>query len=98
MTTALITGNTYPVKDSLRAMGGRWDAAAKGWRVPASRAAEAQALVGGAPRSAPRSSGGGYDRSAWLARHPRTGCSCGSREGTVGRYDCASCRFDELDC
>lgn len=50
--TTLIVGNTYPVKDALRAMGGRWDAGAKGWRVPSERAAEAQALVAGAPRSA----------------------------------------------
>lgn len=43
----LITGNTYPVKDALRALGGRWDASAKGWRVPAAREAEARALVAG---------------------------------------------------
>jgi len=63
--TVLITGNTYPVKDSIKALGGRWDAAAKGWRVPADKAAQAQSLVAGAPvkpaanrtyspRSAPR--------------------------------------------
>lgn len=30
--TVLVTGNTYPVKDSIKALGGRWDAIAKGWR------------------------------------------------------------------
>jgi hypothetical protein len=45
--TTLITGNTYPVKDQLRSMGGRWDASAKGWRVPASVADEARRLVSG---------------------------------------------------
>lgn len=46
-----VEGNTYPVKDALRALGGRWDAAAKVWRVPASRGDEAAALVaGGGPR------------------------------------------------
>lgn len=61
MNTILITGNTYPVKDSIKALGGRWDAVAKGWRVPESMAAEAQALVAGAPKSSParRSNGGG---------------------------------------
>jgi hypothetical protein len=49
--TTLICGNTYPVKDALRAIGGRWDAALKGWRVPAAKAAEAQALVSGAAKS-----------------------------------------------
>lgn len=29
--------------------------------------------------------------------HPRTGCSCGSREGMVQDTDCAQCRFDEED-
>ena len=63
--TVLIVGNTYPVKDSIKALGGRWDAIAKGWRVPADKAPEAQSLVAGAPvkpaaertyspRSAPR--------------------------------------------
>ncbi len=41
----LVTGNTYPVKDAIKALGGQWDRAAKGWRVPDDRAAEAFALV-----------------------------------------------------
>ena len=56
MTTVLITGNTFPVKDQIKALGGRWDAAAKGWNVPTDKADEAQALVAGAPVS-PRVSG-----------------------------------------
>lgn len=32
-----------------------------------------------------------------VASSPRTGCSCGSRDGVVQDTDCASCRFDELD-
>lgn len=47
---ALITGNTYPHRSELRAMGGEWDVAAKGWRVPDERAEEARALVAGAVR------------------------------------------------
>ena len=54
--TVLVTGNTYPVKDALRSLGGRWDPTAKGWRVPAAEAAQALALVAGAPKSSPRSS------------------------------------------
>ncbi len=48
-----ITGNTYPVKDQIKALGGRWNAAAKCWMIadPA-KAAQALALVASAPRKA----------------------------------------------
>jgi hypothetical protein len=52
--TTLITGNTYPVKDQLRALGGVWSKAGSGWLVPAANAEQARAIVAGAPRSAPR--------------------------------------------
>ena len=45
------TGNTYPVKDSLKAMGGKWDAGLKQWLVPDDRFIEAQELVARAPAS-----------------------------------------------
>jgi len=45
-----VTGNTYPVRDKLRALGGSWDAGAKVWRVPESRLAAAKAIVAGAPK------------------------------------------------
>jgi hypothetical protein len=53
----LITGNTFPVKDQIKALGGKWDADAKGWKVPADKADEARTLVSGAPvekRGAPK--------------------------------------------
>lgn len=43
--TVLITGNTFPVKEALKALGGHWDASERGWRVPAAKAADAKALV-----------------------------------------------------
>lgn len=46
-----INGNTYPVKDKLRAIGGKWDAARKCWLVPDNRADEARKLVANAPAS-----------------------------------------------
>lgn len=46
----LITGNTYPVKDAIRALGGRWNPRLKGWMVPPERAEEARALVEAAPK------------------------------------------------
>lgn len=48
--TVLITGETYPVRATLKALGGRWDATVKGWRVPAPRAGEARAAVANAAR------------------------------------------------
>lgn len=30
----LWTGNTYPHKDYIKSLGGRWDAERKGWVVP----------------------------------------------------------------
>ena len=61
---ALITGNTYPVKEQLRAFGGRWDATAKAWIVPDHKADEARRLVGTA-----RGTG----------RRPRTCKTCGCK-------------------
>lgn len=95
MQTVLVTGNTYPVKDSIKALGGRWDASAKGWRVPADKAPQAQALVSGAPKSAPQFRNLGQP-NAWQAR-PRgrwTGCRCGSIDGQPRNSDCASCQHD----
>ena len=45
----IITGNTYPVKDKLKALGGRWNTEAKGWDVPETNVEKAQALVNSAP-------------------------------------------------
>ena len=42
-----ITGNTYPVKDQLKALGGRWNADQKAWMVPETKAEEARKLVAG---------------------------------------------------
>lgn len=49
-----ISGNTYPIKDQIRALGGRWDADARCWRVPEDKADEARALVAGAPKQPQR--------------------------------------------
>jgi transcription elongation GreA/GreB family factor len=40
-----ITGNTYPIKNQLKNVGGRWNAEQKAWMVPADKAAQAKALV-----------------------------------------------------
>jgi hypothetical protein len=49
-TLSLITGNTYPHRQALRALGGRWNPIAQGWEVPAELADRCRALVAG-PRT-----------------------------------------------
>lgn len=46
-----ITGNTYPVRMQLKALGARnWNSTRKSWQVPAENADAAWALVGGKPQ------------------------------------------------
>jgi hypothetical protein len=40
-----LVGDTYPIKDRIKAMGGHWDGDRKAWWVGKAKAAEAQALV-----------------------------------------------------
>lgn len=49
MTLVKITGNTYPVKEQLRSLGGKWNPDEKCWEVPANKADQAQALVANQP-------------------------------------------------
>ena len=84
-----ITGNTFPVKDAIKALGGRWNPTAKGWDVPFANAKAAQALVTGAPKQAftavtqrPTGSARYYGRSQ--------GRPCGY-PGCNGRNFCEEC-------
>ncbi|MEY2411054.1 MAG: hypothetical protein QOF48_3724 [Verrucomicrobiota bacterium] len=77
--TTLITGNTYPVRAELRALGGTWSRAAQGWNVPADKADQARALVMSAPKYASRRTNrhAGYtrfSRGAEVYRNPRGRC------------------------
>lgn len=49
----LITGNTFMVREDLKALGGRWIPEKKSWEVPAKNAAAARALVDHGSRSVP---------------------------------------------
>lgn len=95
--TVLVTGNTYPVKDAIKALGARWDATAKGWRVPVAKAAEAQAIVAGAGPKAPLTAAqlrAIPSRSTGSLHGRRTGCRCGSIEGRPSARDCRQCQYD----
>lgn len=82
-----IGGNTYPVRDQLRDLGGAWDAGRKSWMVPESQAAKARELVAGAPKRSFRR-GGQRRRGTW------TGCRCGSVEEYSKPSDCWTCQHD----
>ena len=45
--TLLLRGKTYPHRDTIRARGGRWDASASAWRVPAPAWRDLHELVSG---------------------------------------------------
>jgi hypothetical protein len=45
-----ITGNTYPVKDQIKNLGGKWDADKKAWMVPNDKYEQALKLVATAPK------------------------------------------------
>lgn len=51
MDTVLITGNTYPVRNKLRDLGGIWNSFKKGWEIPKEKAEEANAIVSAAATS-----------------------------------------------
>lgn len=84
-----IKGNTYPVKDGLKALGGRWNADEKAWMVPQAHAEAAWALVSGAPKAAPK-----YSRTTCRECHgPLVNAPHHSAMGGL----CGSCAFDEYD-
>jgi hypothetical protein len=70
----LITGNTYPHRSALRAMGGEWDAAAKGWAVPDTVADEARKLVQSAPARRYRSHYARFSSGAEYYRNKQGRC------------------------
>lgn len=87
-----VSGNTYPVKDQLKALGGRWNADRKCWMIPEENANKAFALVQSAPRKLTPSNGSyrRYSAGRW------NGCSMGCRKGAPNPR-CRTCMFDEFD-
>lgn len=49
-----ITGNTYPFKDQLKSMGGKWNTELKQWEVPDGKYEEAVRIVREAPKPEPK--------------------------------------------
>jgi len=96
-----ITGNTYPVKDQLRAMGASWNAADKAWMISADKADKAREIVGSATpaRTVGRANRYGSYRTIGQRQNARmrsgwSGCPCGSIEGSPRSSDCRQCQHD----
>lgn len=83
--TILITGNTYPVRQQMRDLGGTWNRAAQGWDIPADKAETARALVASAPASAPRR------RSRYRSTYTRFSGGGESYRNVRGRCEDAPC-------
>lgn len=86
MTT--ITGNTYHVKEQIKALGGRWNRNAQGWDVPDDRADEARALVAAAGSRAPRSR---RTYGAYSSRYTRFSSGAEVFTNARGRCEDAPC-------
>ena len=88
-----ITGNTYPVKEKLKALGGTWNSAAQGWNVPDNHAEAARAIVAAAgpstykPRSRSRRSG----NTSSYTRFNSGGESFTNRRGRCEDAPCCGC-------
>lgn len=41
----LVSGNTYPIKDQIKAFGGKWDAESKSWWVPSENVKKVKELM-----------------------------------------------------
>ena len=79
-----ITGNTYPVRAQIKALGGKWDSLSKAWLVPDDKEEQAKALVAkavpqqqplGDSNGQPTASGPCYTKlknGAWGVRLPGT--------------------------
>ncbi len=97
-----ITGNTYPVKEQLKALGARWNGDAKAWMVAPDVAEQAKAIVAGAGAKKAYSGASRYGSYATIGQRQNarmrntgwTGCSCGSIEGHPRSSDCAQCQHD----
>jgi hypothetical protein len=89
----LIKGNSYPVKEQIKAMGGTWNPRFKAWSVPDEKGDEAQALVNAQGESTfvPRPSRGNGSRSRYRSNYTRYSSGAESFTNKRGRCEDAPC-------
>jgi hypothetical protein len=75
----ILVGDTYAVKDTIKALGGIWDKFDKSWLMPdADTLARAQVLVNAQPKKTTTRTGG-YRRSSYRRSGPYECEECGDR-------------------
>lgn len=79
MNTIAITGNTYPVKEKLKAIGAKWNADIKAWMVAPEKQDEAKKIVESVGPIKPRATGFRSRYSSNYASAGRRCPNCGSR-------------------
>jgi hypothetical protein len=93
-TLVAISGNTYPVKEQLKALGARWNPDRKAWMVAPDKADQARQIVASAGPAAPRypvrTRESFAAKSAWAQRYNGGVGFCGAPG--CGRNGCRDCR------
>lgn len=93
--TVAITGNTYPVKEQLKALGARWNGDLKAWMISGEKAEEAQKIVAGAA-SQPRNPNA--TRPAFVHhRCKECGCAPGRYNRIYRNGQCKDCFVSEKE-
>lgn len=88
-----IRGNTYPVKEQLKALGARWNGDAKAWMVTPDKADQALAIVAGAGQAKPFSGQSSYRPS----RCRSCGCAASRWNPIYRSGDCKDCWLSEKE-
>src|SRR5271154_2057721 len=86
MPKVAITGNTFPVKDQLKALGAKWDGDNKAWMIDASKANEARKIVANALKE--------VTTTKSKPHFPRC-ADCGASTG--GFYRCRDCNAERRE-
>jgi len=91
-----ITGNTYPVKEQIKALGGRWNKSAQGWDVPDDQVEAARAIVASAGPAEPyttthRPSSYAGNRSGYRSNYTRFSSGAEHYVNKRGRCEDAPC-------
>ena len=89
--TELITGNTYPVRAEMRALGGTWEARLQGWAVPTANAEKARAIVAGAGPAEARAPRAGRRRYQGGSTYTRLASGAEVFTNRNGRCEDAPC-------
>jgi hypothetical protein len=93
----LVSGDTFAVREVIKANGGRWNAASKVWEVPSGKVAALEIAINTAPKATAKPAAKSA-RPAYAARPAASGTcrarGCGRPVYAAGY--CRSCGHDEI--